>query len=423
MRAIASRVAGQIRFDLRALRLRGRGLAHHLAPLDVQLALELGHALGLRGGVLDGVLDRRDAARAGVDLRANHFDVGFQPVDSRSRLRVLGAHRGQLRGGAVPGGFGFRCREPPRLQSEPGRFAARLELLDLTADRRAARLERLGLLPVEVELLLPDRYLQLTRVRVLAQRRRALLGRRQVQPRPGQIRLERRHARRRGAFTLARRRQPLARGLDGPRQLAIPAGEQHFLPSPQFFAQPPVAAGLGGLPLQRPALLLDLEHDVVDARQVLLRGLELQLGRAAAGLVLGDAGGFLDQLAAVGRPRAQDHPDLALLDDRVGLGAEPRVHQELVHVAQTAHLAVDQILAVAGSVETPGDFHVAREGAGELVEFGIHAARRRHGAAVEALGVHMPVAVAVPAGVAVAVGVGRRLARRRSRPGTGAGWA
>ncbi len=110
--------------------------------------------------------------------------------------------------------------------------------------------------------------------------------------------------------------------------------ELHLLPAPQLFAQPLVAPRLRGLPLQRAALLLDLEDDVVDARQVLLRGLELQLRGAAAALVLRHAGRFLDQLAPIGRPRAQDLADLALLDDGVGLDAEARVHQQVLHVAQ-----------------------------------------------------------------------------------------
>ena len=167
-------------------------------------------------------------------------------------------------------------------------------------------------------------------------------------------------ARRRG-LALARLGQPRPRRLDALRQLAIAAREQHLLPAAQLLAQPLVAARLRGLPLQRAALLFDLEDDVVDARQVLLRRFELQLGGAAAGLVLRDAGGFLDQLAPIGRPRAEDHPDLALLDDGVGLGAEARVHQQLVDVPQPAHFAVDQVLALARAVQPPRDVDVAGE--------------------------------------------------------------
>ena len=135
--------------------------------------------------------------------------------------------------------------------------------------------------------------------------------------------------------------------------------EEHLLPAAQLVAQPLIPARLRGLALQRAALLLDLEDDVVDAREVLLGGIELQLGGPAARLVLGDARGLLDQLPAVGGTRAEDQPDLALLDDRVGLGAEAGVHQELVDVLQAADLAVDQVLALARSIQPPDHLDLA----------------------------------------------------------------
>ena len=94
------------------------------------------------------------------------------------------------------------------------------------------------------------------------------------------------------------------------------------------------------------------------AGEVLLGGVELQLRGPAPRLVLGDAGGLFDQLPPVGRPRAEDHPDLALLDDRVGLGAKAGVHQQLVDVAQPAVGAVDQVLALSGAIEPAGHLHV-----------------------------------------------------------------
>src|SRR5690606_30065623 len=148
-------------------------------------------------------------------------------------------------------------------------------------------------------------------------------------------------------LALARVVQPLARRLDRGVQIAIAPREQHLLPAAQLLAQALVAPRLGRLPLQAAALLLHLVDDVVDAREVLLRRFELQLGRAPARLVLRDARRFFDQLPAIGRTRGQDHPDLALLDDGVGLRAEARVHQQLVDVLQAAVLAVDQVLALA----------------------------------------------------------------------------
>ena len=147
--------------------------------------------------------------------------------------------------------------------------------------------------------------------------------------------------------------------LDVLGQVAVAAGEQQLLPAPHLVAQPLEAPGLGRLALERPALLLDLEDDVVETREVLLRGVELELGGAAPRLVLGDTRSLFDQLAPIGRPRAQDHADLALLDDRVGLGTEAGVHQQLVDVAQPAMGAVDEVLALARAVEAPGDLDVA----------------------------------------------------------------
>ena len=141
--------------------------------------------------------------------------------------------------------------------------------------------------------------------------------------------------------------QTSARRLDGFRQRAIAAGEQHLLPSPHLVAQPRVTARLRGLPLERAALLIELVDDVFEAREVLLRGFELQFRGAPSRLVLRDARGFFDQLAAIGRPRAENHADLALLDDRVGLGAKAGVHQQLVNVLEAAGLPVDQVFALA----------------------------------------------------------------------------
>ena len=99
--------------------------------------------------------------------------------------------------------------------------------------------------------------------------------------RRAEVRFHLRDAGRRRRLALARLGQPRPRRLDALRQLAVPAREQHLLPAPQLLAQPLVAARLRRLALQRAALLLDLEDDVVDAGEVLLRRLELQLGGRA----------------------------------------------------------------------------------------------------------------------------------------------
>jgi hypothetical protein len=62
----------------------------------------------------------------------------------------------------------------------------------------------------------------------------------------------------------------------------------------------PVALGLLGLAAQRAHALAELGDDVRDAQEVLLGLLELLLGRLLLALELGDAGGLLDDQAAVG---------------------------------------------------------------------------------------------------------------------------
>ena len=69
--------------------------------------------------------------------------------------------------------------------------------------------------------------------------------------------------------------------------------------------QLPVAAGLRSLTLQGVGLAADLFEDVEHARQVLLGAFELGFGQALLGLEAGDAGGFLDDRAAVLRLGAE----------------------------------------------------------------------------------------------------------------------
>jgi hypothetical protein len=199
---------------------------------------------------------------------------------------------------------------------------------------------------VELVLLLPAVDVQLAGMGVFTDPRRARIGFRLLEAQPRQVGFDLGQTSGGRCLAFARLGQSRPCQLDGVRQLAIAAGEQHLFPPPQLVAQPAVAPRLGRLPLQRAALLLDLEDDVVDAGEVLLRGFELELGRPAPRLVFRDPRRLLNQLPAIGRPRTEDHPDLALLDDRVGLGAQAGVHQQFVHVTEPAGLAVDEILAL-----------------------------------------------------------------------------
>ena len=95
-----------------------------------------------------------------------------------------------------------------------------------------------------------------------------------------------------------------------------------------------VALGLRGLALERGEVALDLGDDVADAQQVLLRQLHLALGLLLPALELRDAGGLLDEEAAVLGLRAHDEADLALLDDRVRLRADAGPEEQIGDVPQ-----------------------------------------------------------------------------------------
>ena len=247
--------------------------------------------------------------------------------------------------------------------------AATSSAVDFGDDRRRALLERVNLLAVKRNLLLLAIDGQLAGVRRFARSRGARFGLDELDAQPAQIGLDFRDVCRGRRLSLTRLGQARPRRFNRLGELPILPRKQHFLASPQLVAQPLIAASLGGLPLERSALLLDLEDDVVDARQVLARGLELELGGAPPRLIPGDAGGFLDELTAIGRPRAEDQADLALFDDGVGLRAEPGVHEQLVHVAQPAHLTVDQVFALTRPVQASGHFDFARDRLDELFSF------------------------------------------------------
>ena len=271
-------VGGALRFDLQVV------------ALDVELAELLADPRPRRGGMLHGVAQRRRGVDRGVDLAARRLDVGLEPFDGpvgeRVRLFLLREHR-------RPPARARRRRAPPRRGARRARRRAgsrRASSASISApidERRGA--ERLHLLLVERHLLLQPADRQLARVRRFARRRRPRVGLGQLETQP----LERRSRPRPGAppppasRARASASRPRVASIASPSS-AVALRELHLLPAAQLLAQPLVAPRLRRLPLQRAALLLDLEDDVVDAGQVLLRRLELQLRGAAPRLVLRD---------------------------------------------------------------------------------------------------------------------------------------
>ena len=92
-----------------------------------------------------------------------------------------------------------------------------------------------------------------------------------------------------------------------------------------------------GLAVQALELALQLFAQVGEAREVLVGTTDAALGLAAALLVLGDAGGFLDEVAQVlglGLDQLGDHP---LLDDRVAARPRP-VPRKMSVMSRRRHL-------------------------------------------------------------------------------------
>ena len=74
--------------------------------------------------------------------------------------------------------------------------------------------------------------------------------------------------------------------------------------------------------------------------------------------MLEDAGGLLDEPAAILGRRLQHAVEPALADDDVHLAAEPGVAEQLLHIEQPARLAVDRVLARAVAEQRAADRHL-----------------------------------------------------------------
>src|ERR1700675_1075565 len=133
------------------------------------------------------------------------------------------------------------------------------------------------------------------------------------------------------------------------------AGQDGAEQAAHLLAQFGVAAGLRGLALQRGELLFDFDEDIVDAREIDPGGFEFGFREPALGLVHGDAGSLFDDGAAVHGFRIEDLADAALLDDGVAIGPEAHAHENFLDVAETSHAAIDEIFALAGTIEAAAD--------------------------------------------------------------------
>ena len=151
----------------------------------------------------------------------------------------------------------------------------------------------------------------------------------------------------------------LVRALLGGGELLGPSaglgGQKLSAQFVRFALEAGVDVGGLGLLLQRAQAAASLALDVERAVEVVLGALQPKLRAAPALAVLGEAGGLLDEDAAVARLRVDDLLDAALADDGVHLAAEVHVGEDVDDVGQAAARAVQAILAVARAIEAPAD--------------------------------------------------------------------
>ena len=263
--------AGAIALDL-------LDFAAQVVVLHVELAERLADTFTLHRGVFHRVAERGHRVQRAEQLSARRLDVPFKSFDLLLRPAVGLVRLVQDRRRRVTGTRGLSRGIATRLERNSGRLAPRLEVGHLIGNLGRPRRQHRGLMPIELELLLPSIDIELAEVGLLADANGARISLGLLNPQTAAVRFDLRDATRGHGLALTGLAQPGARHLHAVSQLAVPACQQHLFPAAQLLAQRPVASRLRGLPLQRPALPLDLEDDVVDAGEVLLRGIELQLG-------------------------------------------------------------------------------------------------------------------------------------------------
>ncbi|MFO1069176.1 MAG: hypothetical protein U1E14_11700 [Geminicoccaceae bacterium] len=152
-------------------------------------------------------------------------------------------------------------------------------------------------------------------------------------------------------------------GAVEPGHRLAPARQQpQRLGQAQLLADPAVALRLAGLLLQLDGALLELGQAVAEAGHVRLGRLQPQLGLAAAAVQPADAGGLLEQAAALLRLGVDDEADLALADDRGAAGAGAGVGEQQLDVARTGLAAVDAVERAGAAAEAAGDLQLVDAG-------------------------------------------------------------
>src|SRR6185437_11855952 len=127
---------------------------------------------------------------------------------------------------------------------------------------------------------------------------------------------------------------------------AIVQGAQFGFAQRALFLQFLPAFGGARLPVQMIELLLDFLAYVLDAVEVLARGLDAAFGFLAAFLVTRDAGGFFQVDAQLLGTRFDDVGNHALLDDGITARAQARAEEQVGNVAAAAAHAVQEVIGL-----------------------------------------------------------------------------
>ena len=135
-------------------------------------------------------------------------------------------------------------------------------------------------------------------------------------------------------------------------QLVATEGHLLFVP---LLLQLLVAAGLAHLAAEIVDVAFQFAKRVLDPQEIIVDRFEFIPRRSAAGLVLGDPRGLLQNAPSVLCLLADDFIDHPLFHHRVGARSEPGVHEQILDVEEAAGDLVQEVVAVAGSEQPARD--------------------------------------------------------------------
>jgi len=169
---------------------------------------------------------------------------------------------------------------------------------------------------------------------------------------------------------LLMRHQLLAERVDRRVQLAdadIERGEtaarEENIEAAQLVAQLAILLRFARLALERADLAFDLADHVGETQQIRFGLIDLAQRFFAVSLELGDAGGLLENRAAVLWFGGEDGVDLPLGHHRIRGGADAGAHEKPMDIFEAAEIFVDEVLSLARAENTAGD--------GDLIKLGV----------------------------------------------------